>query len=32
VKEWRTQIVRQLVIGVGNESLEETVGIGPAIT
>jgi hypothetical protein len=31
VKEWRSEIVRRLVLGGGNESLKETVGIGPAI-
>jgi hypothetical protein len=31
VKEWRSAIVRQLVLGGGNESLKETVGVGPEI-
>jgi hypothetical protein len=29
VKEWRREIVRQLVLGVGNESQEQTVAIVP---
>jgi integrase-like protein len=31
VKQWRSEIVRQLLLGSENESLNETVGIGPAI-
>lgn len=31
VKEWRSEIVRQLVLGGENESLKETVSVGPAI-
>jgi hypothetical protein len=29
VKEWRSEIVRRLVLGGGNESQEQTVGIAP---
>ena len=29
VKDWRSEIVRRLVLGAGNESHEHTVAIGP---